>query len=136
MEPGEAVEMALQSMARAVSTGDLETWRSLWHPKGREFAPNAPPAVGQNNLLYRAKAWFEEWAHDMAIRCEEVHVAGNWAFASGSLTLRSISRREKEVHLLTGQFLAVLTDFGDGRWLIYRYCYNSCIPLAGERCSP
>jgi ketosteroid isomerase-like protein len=136
VEAGEAVEQTLLSMARAVSTGDFETWRSFWHPNAREFAPNTPPAVGRTNLLYRAEAWFEEWAHDMVIHCDEVHVAGSWAFASGSLTLRSVSRREKQAQLLAGQFLAVLTEQRDGRWLMYRYCYNSCVPLAGERCSP
>ena len=133
VEAGKAVEQTLLSMARAVSTGDFETWRSLWHPNAREFAPNTPPAVDRDNLLYRAEAWFEEWAHDMEIRCDEAQVAGSWAFASGSLALRSVSRREKKAHLLAGQFLAVLTDPGDGRWLMYRYCYNSCVPLADDR---
>jgi ketosteroid isomerase-like protein len=136
VEAREVVEQTLLSMARAVSAGDFNTWRSLWHPDAREFAPNTPPAIGRPNLLYRAERWFQEWAHDMAIHCEEVQVAGSWAFASGSLTLRSVSRREKKAHLLAGQFLAVLTDLRDGRWLLYRYCYNSCVPLAGERCSP
>jgi ketosteroid isomerase-like protein len=136
MQAREVVEQTLLSMAQAVSAGDFNTWRSLWHPDAREFAPNTPPAIGRTNLLYRAETWFKEWAHDMAIQCEEVHVAGNWAFASGSLALRSVSRREKKAHLLAGQFLAVLTELWDGRWLLYRYCYNSCVPLAGERCSP
>ena len=131
-EADKAIEQILQSMARAVSTGDFEKWGSLWHPNAREFAPNTPAAVGRANLLYGAKAWFEQWTHDMAIRCNEVHVAGSWAFASGNLTLRSVSRLEEKAHLLAGQFLAVLTDHGDGRWLIYRFCYNSSVPLAGD----
>jgi len=133
VEAGEAVEQTLLSLARAVSTGDFETWRKLWHPNAREFAPNAPPAVDRTDILYRAEAWFEQWTHDMAIRCDEVQVAGRWAFSSGGLTLRSVSRRGEQVHLLAGQFLAVLIDPGDGRWLMYRYCYNSCVPLAEER---
>jgi ketosteroid isomerase-like protein len=132
VEAGEAIEQMLQYMARTVSTGDFEKWRDLWHPNAREFAPNTPAAVGRANLLYGAKAWFEEWIHDMAISCDEVHVAGSWAFASGRLTLRSVSRREEKTHLLAGQFLAVLTEHEDGRWLMYRYCYNSSVPLAGD----
>jgi ketosteroid isomerase-like protein len=122
-------------MARAVSAGDFEQWRSLWHPGAREFAPDTPPAIGRPNLLRRGQAWFADWAHDMTIHCEEVQVAGSWAFASGSLTLRSVGRREKKAHLLAGQFLAVLAGRGDGRWLLYRYCYNSCVPLAREQYS-
>ena len=131
-EAAKAIEQTLQSMARAVSTGDFEKWRSLWHAEAREFAPNTPAVVGRTNLLYGAQSWFEQWTNDMVIRCDEVHAAGKWAFTSGSLTLRSVSRREEKTHLLTGQFLAVLTDRGDGRWLMYRFCYNSSVPLAGD----
>lgn len=136
MGAAEAVGQTLLSMARAVSAGDYEAWQTLWHPEAREFAPNTPAAVGRADILYRARSWFAEWTHDMTIRGEEVQVAGSWAFASGGLTLRSVHRREKEARLLAGQFLAVLTDGGDGRWLLYRYSYNSCVPLAGERGSP
>ena len=132
MEASESVEQTLLSMARAVSAGDFELWRSLWHPDAREYAPNTPPAIGRPDLLYRAQAWFDKWAHDMTIRCDEVKVAGSWAFASGSLTLHSVCRQEKKAQLLAGQFLAVLAGQGHGRWLLYRYCYNSCVPLAGD----
>lgn len=133
VEAGEAIEQTLQCMARAVSSGDFEKWRDLWHPAARVFAPNTPAAVGRANLLYGAEAWFKEWTHEMAICCDEVQVEGSWAFASGRLTLRSVSRREEKRDLLAGQFLAVLADRGDGRWLMYRYCYNSSVPLAGDR---
>jgi ketosteroid isomerase-like protein len=126
------VDQTLQAMAKAVSTGDLEKWRSLWHPEAQEFAPNTPAVVGLSNLLYKAKGWFELWTHDMVIRCEEIRVTEEWAFASGGLTLRSVSRREEKTHLLTGRFLAILIDDGRGRWLIYRFCYNSSVPLAGD----
>jgi ketosteroid isomerase-like protein len=133
VEAAEGVRQTLQSMARAVSAGDFEAWRGLWHRTAREFAPNAPAALGRASILYGAQAWFEKWAHDMTIRCDEVHVAGSWAFASGGLTLRSVSRREEKADLLAGRFLAVLTRRRDGRWLMYRYCYNSSVPLAGDR---
>jgi len=133
LEAGEAIEQTLQSLAQAVSAGNFEGWQDLWHPNARVFAPNTPAAIGRINLLYGAEAWFQEWGHDMVIHCDEVQAAGKWAFASGSLTLRSVSRREEKTHLLSGQFLAVLTDRGDGRWLMYRYCYNSSVPLASER---
>jgi len=133
VEARRAIEQTLHCMAQAVSTNDFERWRGLWHSDAREFAPNTPAAVGRTNILYGAQTWFEEWTHDMRIRCDEVHVAGSWAFASGGLTLRSVSRREKKADLLAGRFLAVLTDLGDGRWLLFRYCYNSSVPLAGDR---
>jgi ketosteroid isomerase-like protein len=131
VEAGMGVERTLQCMASAVSSSDFERWRDLWHPGAREFAPNSPVAVGRANLLYGAEAWFEQWDHDMSICCHEVQVAGNWAFASGRLTLRSVSRREEKTRLLAGQFLAVLIDRGDGHRLMYRYCYNSS--SAGRR---
>lgn len=131
-EADKAIRQTLQRMAQATSTDDLEKWRDLWHPDAREFAPNTPVVVGRNNLLYRAKVWFEQWSNDMVIRCDEVHVAGSWAFTSGGLTLRSVSRQGEKTNLLAGQFLAVLIDHGDGRWLIYRFCYNSSVPLAGD----
>ena len=133
VEAAEAAGQVLQCMAQAVSAGDFAKWQTVWHPDACEFAPNAPAAVGRSNVLYGAERWFTEWTHDMAIRCDEVHVAGSWAFASGSLTLRSVSRREEKARILAGRFLAVLTDHGDGRWLIYRYCYTSSVPLAGDR---
>jgi ketosteroid isomerase-like protein len=127
-----AVEQTLQRLAQTVSTGDLEKWRKLWHLEAREFAPNTPAVVGLPNLLYAARGWFEQWRHDMVIRCEEIRVTEGWAFASGGLTLRSVSRREEKTQLLTGRFLAILIDNGLGRWLIYRFCYTSSVPLAGD----
>jgi ketosteroid isomerase-like protein len=126
-----AVERTLQSMARAVSTGNIETWSRLWHPDARQFAPNTPAVCGRYELVGAVKGWFEQWNHDMVIRPAEVQLAGNWAFASGTLTLRSVSRRVEKTELLTGQFLAVLAAGGE-RWLLYRFCYNSSVPLAGD----
>ncbi len=37
------------------------------------------------------------------------------------------------IYLIQFNEHAVLIDSGDGRWLMYRYCYNSCVPLAEER---
>jgi ketosteroid isomerase-like protein len=133
VEADETIRQTLAGIAQAISTGDFETWGSFWHPDAREFAPNTPAAVGRVSLLYRAKAWFREWIHDMAIRCDEVHVAGDWAFASGGLSLRSVARRGEKAHLLSGNFLAVLTDHGNGRWLMYRFCYTSSIPLVDDQ---
>jgi ketosteroid isomerase-like protein len=126
-----AVEQTLQGMARAVSTGDFETWIGSWHPVAQKFAPNTPAIVGRSNHADMAKGWFGQWNHDMVIRSAEVRVAGNWPFSSGTLTLRSVSRREEKTDLLTGQFLAVLVTGGE-RWLVYRFCYNSSVPLAGD----
>jgi ketosteroid isomerase-like protein len=125
------IEQTLQGMARAVSSGDFETWIGLWHPDAQEFAPNTPAIVGRRNLADMASGWFGRWNHDMVIRPAEVRVAGNWAFSSGTLTLRSVSRREEKTDLLTGQFLAVLIAGGE-RWLLYRFCYNSSVPLADD----
>lgn len=127
-----AAERTLQGMARAVSAGDIEMWRDLWHGDAQQFAPNTPAIVGRSNLADMARGWFERWALDMVIRSAEVRVAGDWAFASGTLTLRSVSRREEKTELLTGQFLAVLVAGDGGRWLLYRFCYNSSVPLAGD----
>jgi ketosteroid isomerase-like protein len=132
VEAGKGVERTLQCMASAVSSGDFERWRELWHPGARELAPNTPVTIGPANLLFGAEAWFEQWDHDMSICCHEVQVVRSWAFASGRLTLRTVSRWEEKTRLLAGQFLAVLIDRGDGHWLMYRYCYNSSVPLAGD----
>ena len=132
-QDGRAIEETLQSMARAVTRGDFQSWRELWHPRATELAPNRPAAAGLANILYGAKEWLEGWAHDMTVCCHEVQVAGRWAFASGELTLRSVSRSEERVDLLVGRFLAVLVEQEEGRWLMYRYCYTSSVPLAGDR---
>jgi ketosteroid isomerase-like protein len=127
------IEHMLERMAEAVSTGDFEKWRTLWHPDAHQYAPNTPAAVGLTNITYGAQAWFREWTHEMSIRCDEVQTAGVWAFASGSLTLRSVARCGEKVRLHSARFLAVLIDRGGGHWVLYRYCYNSSVPPADRQ---
>ena len=133
MKTGECVDETLQRMAEAVRAGDFQRWRELWHPDAQVLAPNTPAAIGRANILRGRQRWFEQWTHDMRIRCDEIQVAGRWAFASGGLTLRSVSLGEEKAELLVGGFLAVLSRNDAGRWLLYRFCYNSGVPLAGDR---
>jgi ketosteroid isomerase-like protein len=123
----------LQDLAAAVNAGNLERYCELWHPDARVFAPNAPAAIGRHNVLFQAKERFQDWDHDLVLRCDEIHVTDAWAFASGRLTLLSVSRRDGRAEPLSGTFLVVLANSRCNGWLIYRGCYNSATPLAGSR---
>jgi ketosteroid isomerase-like protein len=128
-----AVEQTLLEMAQAVSAGDYEGWCRLWHRDARKFAPNAPAVSGRANLLYCARSWLRDWSHNMNVECDEVQIADQWAFASGSLTLRSVSVAGEDARFLSAKFLAVLVRERQGPWQIFRYSYNSDVPLPAER---
>ena len=126
----DAVRGLLKRMADAVNRGATDELRDIWHLNARQLAPNAPILIGRENLLYGADAWLSEWSHDMTVQCDEVQIAGVWAFASGTLTLRSVPHKKSETQLLDGKFLAILIRDDCRSWRLYRYCYNSSVPLA------
>ena len=125
-----AIRKLMGEMEDAMNRGAIEVCRDIWHPEGRELAPNAPVMNGRDSVLFDLDKRLQRWSLDTEIRCEEIRVAGSPAFASGTLTIRSVPRAGGEVQFLDGKFLAVLLRDRHKHWRLYRYCYNSSVPMA------
>jgi ketosteroid isomerase-like protein len=124
-----AVGELMEDMVDAMNRGAIDVCRNIWHPDGRELAPNAPVMRGRQSVLYDIDKRLQKWSQDMELRCEEIHVSGSWAFTTGPLTIRSVPRAGGDVQFLDGKFLAILRRERGMRWRLYRYCYNSSVPV-------
>jgi ketosteroid isomerase-like protein len=124
----DAVGGVLRSLESATNSGDLSSWSRTWDEEARLHAPQTPPLVGRADIVLGSRKWFSEWRHHMRVRCAEIHVCRPWAFACGTISIRSAHKTKKTTSYIDGKFLAVARYQGAGRWALYRFSYNSSVP--------
>jgi uncharacterized protein (TIGR02246 family) len=110
------------------NTGDLDLWISLWGDNGIRMAPGTPAVFEKEQIRAQMKVPFEQFDTKIAINCEEVQVAGDWAFSRGTYTFSTTPKAGGETTYINGKFLTILKRQVDGSWKIFRDCFNSNAP--------
>ena len=68
-------------------------------------------------------------AENLTQKVEEVEVAGDWAWARASYSLRLVPASGGEPLTETGKYLAVFKRQPDGSWKTHRSCFNADHPV-------
>lgn len=114
--------------ASSFSSGDLDSWISLWADHGIQMAPDAPAVIGKEQIRAKYESIFPQFIFKLAIANEEVRVAGDWAFSTGTYTASITPKAEGETAEVAGKYLTILERQTDGSWKIVRDCFNSNAP--------
>lgn len=108
--------------------GDHENWIALWDEGGVDMPPDAPMREGKSEILIAGRV---EGAGDflgLRIASQEICLSDCFGFIRG----RYFHAREPPLPgsapNYEGKFLTILRRQADGRWLIYRSCFNRDAP--------
>ena len=113
-----------QQFQKSFNQGDVEGLASLYLKDAKILPPNMDMIEGKDTIQT-----FWQGALDMGIKSYtaemiEVESSGNLGFLVGTYT---VFGNENQV-INKGKVLTVLKNI-DGKWKIYRYMFNSSIPL-------
>jgi ketosteroid isomerase-like protein len=131
-EDEQNVEAFLTSCASAINRGAAEELSQLWDPEGVLMPADAPAMAGGSRIGKWLARWCAAYHHELDCELTWSLVLGEWAFADGRYLLRSVLREGGGVRLADGKYLLVLRRGPAGRWRIFRYCDNSCLPPANS----
>ena len=114
--------------ASSFSSGDLDSWISLWAENGVQMAPDAPAVIGKEQIRAKYESILPQFIFKMAITTEEIRVAGDWAFSTGIYAVSITPKAGGETAEIAGKYLTILERQADGSWKIVRDCFNSNVP--------
>jgi ketosteroid isomerase-like protein len=123
-----AIRRLLGRLATTANCSDLDGWSQIWDEDAKLFAPQTPPIVGRADIILGNRKWLLQFQHEMCLDCDEVQVAGLWAFAFGNVTLRSTHRKAGTTSYTNSKFLAIVRKRREQQWRLYLYCHNSNVP--------
>jgi uncharacterized protein (TIGR02246 family) len=123
-----AVDAIFAKYSASLGAGDADAWSTLWTDDGVQLAPDAPPVVGKAAIREKLRDLLAHFRFDMRIRTEEVHTAGDWAFARGMYAATLTPKAGGAAIPIDGKFLTILLRQADGSWRIYRDIFNSNTP--------
>ncbi len=143
----EALHSVREAHDGAVNAGDLEAYLAVSAEDVVLLPPNEPPVVGKEAFRAWAQGLFGQFTFEETMSSDEVVVAGDWGFDSGTYTIRptpkvageaaegtSIERPEigRELdYAQTGKYLWILKRQPDGSWKIARGMWSSNHPPPG-----
>lgn len=112
---------------------DAEGWMELWDENGIQLSPHQPMHVGKTAIREANFAFFRDpslmW--DFAIDTQEVLVfAEGYALARGLFYYTITPDDGGTPIVMDGKFMTVFRKQANGRWLLYRDCFNSNAPLS------
>jgi uncharacterized protein (TIGR02246 family) len=132
----EAVTAAVNAIwnhyTAGANTGDLDLWLSLWDDNGVRLAPDTPAVYGKEQIRAQMQVPFDQFNNKIAIKNEEVEVAGDWAFSRGTYTLSTTPKAGGDEIFIDGKYMTILKRQPDGSWKIYRDIFNSNVPPPQE----
>jgi uncharacterized protein (TIGR02246 family) len=124
-----AVRKVLSGLSAADKSGDMAAVLSHYADDAMILPPNAPVLAGQSGVRSFYEILFNNFrVDDVSFDADEIHVAGDWAFAqgfiNGLLTPKSEGTPARKLH---EKFLIVLHRQSSA-WKIYRFIWNSSEP--------
>ena len=126
-----AVRKVLAGLSAADKSGDMAAVLSHYADDAMILPPNAPVLAGQAGVRSFYEILFNNFrVDDVSFDADEIHVAGDWAFAqgfiNGLLTPKSEGMPARKLH---EKFLIVLHR-QNSAWKIYRIIWNSSEPAS------
>ena len=124
----QAIIGILRRYEQAVNDGDLDTWLSLWGAQAIRMVPNAPTAVGTEQIRTSATNMFPPNVTKMAVEIDEVRPLGDWAIGRGTYTYTASPGGADTTLSGSGKYLSIFFKESDGTWKFARDCFNEDAP--------
>lgn len=124
----DAIRLLFGGLSRAVAARDFEGIEDLLDRDASQFAPGAPVIDGRTVILEGLRQKLCSWHPDLRLDCREIAAESEWGYCTGTFGLRSVCADGDTVRYTDGKFVAVVRRGTDGKWRLYRICYNSNLP--------
>lgn len=118
------IESLLQAWKQALASADLEVIAEMVTSDAEFWSNGQPPLVGREALKEAFKPIFARYTMDQEFRCDELVVAGEWAFMRGLEVNRLVSREGGEENTVRQRAFSVMFRSADGRWRFSRGMTN------------
>lgn len=115
--------------AATLTAGVIERWISLWIDDGIQMPPDAPRAVGKEQIRATNQPGFDNTDWEMTINPDEVRVLGDRAYSHGTYEFAFTPKEGGDTTRCKGKFLTILEKQIDGSWKIAIDCFNFDAPL-------
>jgi uncharacterized protein (TIGR02246 family) len=109
----------------SLNAGDLDRWLALWTEDGVQMPPDEAAVVGKDRIRARNRAVLDRFTFDIGITNEEVHSAGDLAFARGTYQATLTPKQGGAQIPINGKYMTILARQPDGSWKIHRDIFNS-----------
>ncbi len=124
-----AVSEIFEEYSASLLAGDTDRWISLWTEDGVQLPPDAPMVVGRSAMLVDLSNWLVTTTVTIhLINTQEVQVAGDWAYASGTYVASFELKAGGPPVEIDGKFFTIFKQQPDGSWKIHRDIFNSNVP--------
>jgi uncharacterized protein (TIGR02246 family) len=124
----EAIKSLYVENAAALNAGDLPALASFYTDDAIHLPPNSPAIAGKEAILKQLKKELSEFGVEASVRVVEIEVAGPWAFARGTYSMKATRKTEGSPIEETGKWLDILRRQGDGSWKISHATWTSDAP--------
>lgn len=108
--------------------GDHENWIALWDEGGVDMPCDAPMRVGRTEILSAGRAEGAMELAGMKLAAQEVCLSECFGFIRGRYYYTRELLLPGGEPKYAGKFLTILRKQEDGRWLLYRNCFNRDAP--------
>ena len=113
--------------------GDAGRWLAIHDQAALKMPQDGPMfRIAEVSGTLQA-AWAKQdegYSLEMHVEPQEIVVLGDYAYSMGTYTKRTVPKGGGEPALFEGKFLTILRKDAEGKWIIYRDCYNSSTPTA------
>ena len=117
----------------AVNAGDTSALAGLYTDDGVLMPPNAPVVIGKDAIRRLLETALAPFNIEETACCEELEVAGDWAFERGTYTDLFTPKVGGDQKQVSGAYLSILQRQPDGSWKIARHIFNSDQPVPDTR---
>jgi uncharacterized protein (TIGR02246 family) len=125
-----AIEAFWPQFQQTVKSGDVDAYIEFWTDDGIVMPPNAPLAIGKEQIRSWYQAVVEQVTLAYDIENQEVVVSGDVAISRGVFTGTLTMKDGGDQSPLAGKYMTFLRKQPDGRWKIYRDIWNFDGPAA------
>ena len=123
-----AINEILDQYVSRINSGDVNSWASVWTDDGILMQPNSPPIIGKERIRAQQRGFQDRFTPDLAIKNEEVRVAGGWAYARGTFFMTMTPRVGGQATSFEGDYITIFEGQADESWMISRDILNSRAP--------
>lgn len=118
------VRHLFERYARAIVSGDETLWSSLWDERAVQLLPGEAVIFGRRAIAQRFRERCSDSVTEFTVSTEEVHVAGDLAFARGTMLSALLARSDGAREFGDSKFLTIFRRHSNGEWRIFRECCN------------
>ena len=123
-----AIEALYRQVERACIDGDAALLADVYTDTSLYMPPDKPNLVGKAAIEARYKGVFEERQIEVTYHPEEIVVAGRWAYARATYTVRSTPKEGGETTQTYGKALDIFERQTHGAWKNTRRMFSFSPP--------